>query len=315
MSEHTLITLDEQQVRHNLPWHRLLPAIEQALLRQSGGAPARLSYEMVSQGEAAGRLLVMPAWTGDTGIGMKTVTYWPENEARGLPSHGASYILMNARTAEVTAVLAAENMTMRRTAAVSVIAARRLMRADARRLLVVGAGPIAANLAEAHATAHDFQTIQVYARRRERAVALTDALARIGIEATVAQDLESAAGQADVISMATSATSPILKGEWVRPGTHVDLVGSFTPRMREADDELIRRAAAIWVDTDVAMAESGDLVQPIESGLIARSDIRGNLATLVSGGFDRKPDDITLFKAVGFALIDLAAAQCALAAT
>jgi Predicted ornithine cyclodeaminase, mu-crystallin homolog len=309
-----VITLDNDQVRKNLPWPRLVAAIAQALRDGSAGVPARSSFELADRdGSASGHLLIMPAWIGDEMIGMKTVTYWPDNPHSGLPSHCANYILMQARTGEILAVLEGEELTVRRTAAVSVIAAMRLMRGDVRRLLIVGAGPIAASLAEAYSAFHDFDSIDVYARRRDRAEALIADLAGKGLIAKVCDNLQAAVERADVISMATSAREPVLKGAWIAPGTHIDLVGSFTPQMRETDDELVRRADAIWIDTDVALSESGDLTQPMATGVLRASAVKGNLERLLGSGFTRRPEDITVFKAVGFGLTDLAAARCALA--
>ena len=307
-----LINLNNDHVRKSLPWSKLIAAIEEAVCLCVIQAPQRCSYRLASADGAAGNLLIMPAWQDDEVIGMKTVTVWPDNDARGLPSHGANYLVMAARTGELQAVLDGEELTSRRTAAISVIAAKRLMRADARRLLIVGAGPVAENIAEAFTAIYDFATVEIHARRPERAADVVRRLAGKGVEAAVCTDLQAGAGRADVISLATSAREAVLKGEWITAGTHIDMVGSFTPDMRETDDALISRATSIWVDTVAALDESGDLTQPLASGILDRSAVCGDLAALLASQSTRDAAAITVFKAVGFALPDLAAARCAL---
>jgi len=308
-----LIQLTNEQVREATPWPTLIAAIEDAVLANATGAPPRASFELVAEGSATGHLLLMPAWQGTSVIGVKTVMFRTDNPRFGLASHSANYILMDGRSGEVLAVLDGEALTARRTAAISIIAAKRLMRTDATRLLVIGAGPVARALASAYASFHAFDTIEIYARDADRAAAAVAELADDGVSATVCRDLPLSAGRADVISMATSARAPVLKGAWLSDGTHVDLVGSFTPEMREVDDALIARAASVWVDTDVALGESGDLVHSLANGTLAPSVLGGSIHDLVTNPPHRSRDAITLFKAVGFALPDLAAAQCTLA--
>lgn len=312
-----MIYLDEHEVARSLTWPKLIAAVELAVAEGLIEAPPRLSYQLQTPATAVpGHLLIMPAWAGDSVIGIKTVTFWRDNAAHSKPSHGASYLLLNARTAEVLAVLDGGELTARRTAAVSIIAAKRLMRPDARRLLVVGTGPIARTLVAAHAATHDFETVEIYGRNPRRAAAAAAGVVALGAGAAhchASEDLEQSVRQADLIVSATSAESPVIHGEWVSPGTHVDLVGSFTPTMRESDDVLFRRAQAVWVDTRVAIAESGDLVQPLASGALSMHVIQGDLRVLVGSQGRRRERscDITIFKAVGFAIPDLAAARTA----
>lgn len=309
-----MIQLNNNQVRNGLPWPKLVAAIETALLADGIGTPPRAQFELAAEGSETGHLLIMPAWQGAATIGVKMVVYRPDNARYGLESHIANYILMDGRSGEMKAVLDGEELTARRTAAVSVIAAKRLMRADARRLLVVGAGPVARNLASAYAAFHDFDTIEVFARNRGRAQDLICTLAEQGITASIADDLAGSAQRADVISMATSARAPVLLGDWIAPGTHIDLVGSFTPDMRETDDAVMAKASSVWVDTDNALRESGDLVHPLADGVLDAATLKGDLHALVVNPPRRGNDEVTVFKAVGFALPDLAAARCALEA-
>lgn len=303
-----MIHLNEEAVRASLPWRELSQAIERLVIEDAVTAPRRLSYELppVVGGAVPGHLLVMPAWRGGTVIGIKSVTVRPDNGERGERSHGASYLLIDGRSGEPMAVLDGSELTERRTAAASALAASRLARPDSRRLLVIGTGPVALNLALAHAALRDLASVEIFGRDPAKAAAVVERLAAEGVPAAVCGDLRGSAETADIISMATSARTPILFGAWIRPGVHVDLVGSFRPDMREVDDALIERADSVWVDTMVAAQESGDL---------ARASVAGDLRELLTRVAEpRDPAHITVFKSVGFATLDLAAAETALAA-
>lgn len=306
-----MIHLDDEAVADSLPWPALIDAIERAV---AGGADAAPRQNLVLTGADGeqGRLLVMPAWQGDETIGVKLVTYWGGNGERGLPTHGASYVLLDARSGHVRAVMAAEALTHRRTAALSVIAARHLLRAGARRLLIIGTGPVAEQLVRAHAASGRFTSIDLFGRSDDRARALVQRLSAAGIACHVVSDLEDAVGGADMIASATSATAPFLRGEWLAPDAHVDLFGSFTPAMREGDDRLMARAAEIWVDAEGAIEDSGDLIGPLANGAIDRSVIRGDLSDLLKRG-RAATGGISVFKSVGIAVADLAAAQLVMA--
>ncbi|HEX7943242.1 MAG TPA: hypothetical protein VF495_01175, partial [Phenylobacterium sp.] len=312
-----MIHLTDEAVRASLPWPALAQAIERLVIEDAVTAPRRLTYELppAPGGCAPGHLLVMPAWLGGALIGIKTVTFRRDNGEQGERSHGASYLLIDGRTGDTVAVLDGRALTERRTAAVSALAAGRLAGPAASRLLVIGTGPVARNLALAHAASRMLTQVEVYGRDPEKAAAMVGCLRREGVAAQVSRDLAASAGAADIISMATSAKAPILRGAWIQPGTHIDLVGSFTPDMREVDDDLMGRADLIWVDTMVALEESGDLVTPLAQGVIGPGAIAGDLrGLLMTPVLTRAADHVTVFKSVGFATPDLAAAQAALAA-
>jgi ornithine cyclodeaminase len=305
-----VIQLDDDAVASNLPWPALVEAIECAL-RGRVRAAVRGSHMLNAADGEEGRFLVMPAWEDDEAIGIKLVTYWRDNVRRGTPTHGASYILLDARSGHVRAVMAAEALTHRRTAALSVIAARRLLRPNARRLLVIGTGPVAEHLVIAHHANGCFDKIEVFGRSAERSRALTQRLGKANIQCSVAPNLESAVRGAQMIASATSANLPFLKGEWLAPGTHVGLFGSFTPTMRESDDALMGNAAEIWVDALSAIDDAGDLVAPIANDTITRASICGDLQSLLERG-PSTGEGITVFKSVGTGVADFAAAQLAL---
>ncbi|MCW4460898.1 hypothetical protein OK349_04210 [Sphingomonas sp. BT-65] len=302
-----MIQLTDQQVRAALDWRALAARIEDMVARDEVDCAPRAAYDL----PGSGTLLLMPAWRDSSVIGLKTVTVWPDNHLFNQASHSATYMLMDARSGVLLAVMEAHELTVRRTAAVSAIATRRLMRPDARQLLVIGTGPVAAALIDAYAALLPFDRVQLYGRDPAKAAALAAAARDRGLACEAVADLETAARAADVISMATSAQAPLLRGDWLRHGTHVDLVGSFTPAMREADDRVMARAT-VWVDTLAAFDACGDLLDPIASGALDRDRLGGTLRDLIVRPPARPDEAITVFKAVGYAVPDFAAAQCAL---
>lgn len=275
-------------------------------------APVRHHHTIARPGSDA-TLLLMPAWTAaaDGFLGCKLVTVFPDNAERDRHSLYGLYLLLSGETGEPLAMLEGRALTAWRTASASALAARYLARADASHLLMVGAGALARHLVRAHAAVRPIETVALWNRTRGGAEQLASALADTRLAISVVDDLEAAVRAADVISCATLSNTPLVHGAWLRNGAHVDLVGGFTPAMREADDEAIRRAR-IYVDTRAgALGEAGDIVDPIARGIIAASDIAGDLFDLchdrVSGR--TTPGEITLFKSVGSAIEDLAAAM------
>ena len=303
-------TIDAAAIRLATPWPALMEAIAETLADPEAAAPERHVHPLPLAGGSEGSLLVMPAWRAGDVIGVKAVTYFPTNTGTGAPTINAGYLLFDGGSGRLVATLDGDELTVRRTAAVSALAARYLARPDAGRLLVVGTGQLAPALALAHARGRDLEALEVWGRSAGRAQAVVDVLAREGVDATVAGDLDAAVGRADLISCVTGATEPLVAGRLVRPGAHLDLVGSFRPDMREADDETVRRAD-VFVDTGPGAARSGDLSQPLAEGVIGEGSILADLADLVTGrhpGRERS-EQITLFKSAGFALADLAAAR------
>jgi ornithine cyclodeaminase len=276
-------------------------------------APHRHHHPIERAGEPQATHLLMPAWTESASraglwLGVKAVNVFPGNSARGLPAVMGLYVLMSGRTGETLAALDGTRLTHWRTAAASALAARFLVPADARRLLIVGAGALAPYLARAHASVRPYASITVWNHRPEGAQRLAAALADAGFPARAADDLEAAVSEADVISCATLATAPLIQGRWLGDGQHLDLVGAFTPAMREADDEALRRAQ-IYVDTDAALTEGGDVAVGVAAGVIDRSAVIADLPALCRGAPGRRTvGEITLFKSVGASVEDLAAA-------
>jgi alanine dehydrogenase len=308
-----VITSDD--IARVLTYKALIAALQHAF-QGAIDAPVRHHHE-IPQSDANATLLLMPAWTcgsdrvGEQFLGCKVVTVFPANSARGHPSLHGSYLLMSGVTGEPLAILDGRTLTAWRTAAASALAATFLAREDACHLVMLGAGAVAPHLIRAHAAARPITRVTLWNRNRSRAEELAVRFAHDELDIVVTDDLARAVQTADVISCATLAREPLVRGEWLKPGTHVDLVGAFTPTMREADDDVVRRAS-IFVDTRAgACEEAGDIVIPLQRGVIKDRDIRGDLFDLcqnrVSGRNSRT--EVTLFKSVGSAIEDLAAAM------
>lgn len=300
--------LSREETIAALPFDGLIAAIDEGF-RQEVVSPLRHHHAMANEGRSDDTLLLMPAWqTGGWG-GIKLVNVHPANGELGIPAISSTYVLFDRKTGEHRLILDGGELTARRTAAASALAAKRLARPNASRLLVVGAGRVGSNIPHAYKAAFPIEEVEVWSRTLESAQSLAGRLSEAGIPARSVNDLEAAVSRADIVSCATLATQPFLKGEWLKPGQHVDLIGSFTPGMREADDEALRRAS-IFIDTEHAKVESGEIRTPLESGVISDADIRGTLIELCRS--DSRPhasdDEITLFKGVGTAIEDLSAA-------
>jgi len=275
--------------------------------------PVRHHHE-IEQEAAPATLLLMPAWTAPgvapAFLGTKVVTVFPDNAAHSLPSVMGTYLLMDGATGAPLAALDGARLTLWRTAAASALASRMLERPDCKRMLMVGAGALSPFLVKAHRSVRDFEDIAIWARRPEAAEALVVQLGKDGIEARVADSLESEARQADLISCATLSREPLIEGRWLKRTAHLDLVGAFNLAMREADDEALQRAH-VFVDTAAALHEGGDVAVAIKNGAYTAEQVSGTLAGLCRGDYDTaaERDDVTVFKSVGTALEDLAAAM------
>jgi alanine dehydrogenase len=298
-----------------------------ALFRAGCEMPVRHHHSIAQPtgpGSADAMLLLMPAWTRgpESHLGIKVVTVFPDNGRRSLPSIYGQYLLLDGTTGQTVAMLDGTMLTKRRTACASGLASRYLSRPDARRLVMIGTGALAPQLIRVHAKVRPIEEVAIWGRRpdqaatlaRELSASLPQALARpIAVRAVA--DRRQAVGEADIISCATLSSTPLVEGAWLRAGQHVDLVGAYTPKMRESDDEAVRRAR-VYVDTRAgALKEGGDIVQPLANGTIAETDVIADLYELSRaqrpGRAVGDATSITLFKSVGAALEDLAAAELA----
>jgi len=218
---------------------------------------------------------------------------------------------MSGETGEPLAVMDGTTLTAWRTACASALAASYLAREDAAHLVMIGAGALAPHLVRAHASVRPIRRVTLWNRTRKRAVQTAFGLSVGGLEVEVSDDLEAAVRDADIVSCATLSATPIVRGKWLKKGAHVDLVGAYTPKMRESDDDAIRKSR-VYVDTRAgALKEGGDIVQPMKSGILKKDGVRGDLFELCRGKAKgrTRPSEITLFKSVGTAIEDLAAAM------
>lgn len=259
-------------------------------------------------GRDGGQLLNRAAWIEGLGFVIKGDSVFPGNAQAGMPSVQGAVLLYDHRSGAVRAVIESRLVTQYKTVADSVLGAQCLARPDSRHLVIIGAGVVASTLARAyHAIFPGLERISIWSRRPEQARTLAATLGHLETEVTAVADLPDAVGAADIVSAATMARQPVLRGEWVRPGTHVDLIGAFTPEMREADDSLIA-ASLVYVDyVDTVVDRIGELMQPIRSGVITRDHVRGDLYDLVAapGSSRQSAKQITLFKNGGGAHLDL----------
>ncbi len=290
------------------------PALIDALAAGFAGdiaAPTRHHHAMARAGGDA-TLLLMPAWTpgDDARLGVKIVTVFPENGAKSLATVIGTYLLMDGTSGVPLAAMDGTRLTLWRTAAASALAARHLAAPDASRLVMVGAGALAPFLIRAHMSVRPIRHVTLWNHRPDKAEALAGELAAQGLPVTSTGDLESATREADIVSCATLSRAALVRGEWLKDGAHLDLVGAFAPGMREVDDDALRRAA-IFIDTKAAITEGGDVEGAIRSRAISAATVRADLRALVTGGHPGRssPTQVTLFKSVGAALEDLVAAD------
>ena len=304
--------LSANDLDERLDFPSLIDALAQAF---AGGfvAPARHHHVIERGAGKTATHILMPAWTAASNgphafLGSKIVSVFPANAERGLPAVHGLYVLQSGETGEMLAAIDGTRLTLWRTAAASALAARSLARKDARTLLLVGSGAMAPFLARAHYAVRPIERIAIWNHRKGGAERLAAMLAGEGFKTKVAENLEAEAGEADVISCATLSPAPLIRGQWLRAGQHVDIVGAFNFQTREVDDETLRRAR-IFIDTPAALTEGGDVASALKSGSIDRSAIVADLAGLCAGAPGRRnPQEITLFKSIGAAIEDLAAA-------
>lgn len=300
-----IITAEE--VSASLAWPALVERLA-TTFREGVESPPRHHHAMHRpDGEAT--MLLMPAWERAGYIGVKMVNVFPQNADHGLPAIAGVYLLSEGDHGRPLACIDGSELTRRRTAAASALAARELAREDASTLLVVGTGKLAPMVIEAHASVRPITRVRVWGRNTEKAERLAADYAD-RFDSAAVTDLEAATGEADIVSCVTLSTAPLILGDWLAPGTHLDLVGAFRPTMRETDARCLARSE-VFVDTYAgARGEAGDILQAVDEGSFAFDDIRGELAELMR---DEQPgrsssDAITLFKSVGASLEDLAAA-------
>lgn len=299
--------ISAEEVAASLPWTALVERLA-TTFREGVESPPRHHHAMHRpDGEAT--MLLMPAWEQAGYIGVKMVNVFPQNAAHGVPAIAGVYLLSEGVHGRPLACIDGSELTRRRTAAASALAARELARDDAATLLVVGTGKLAPMVIEAHAAVRPIKRVRIWGRHPEKAEALAADYAD-RFDTAAVTDLEAASREADLISCVTLSSEPLIHGDWLSPGTHLDLIGAFRPTMRETDAECLARSE-VFVDTYAgAKGEAGDILQAIDEGDFVFEAIRAELAELLRGEKPGRssPEAITLFKSVGASLEDLAAA-------
>src|SRR5213594_3200957 len=292
-----IVVLDEPAVQQQLRYQDLIPAIAQALAALSSGRVVQPVRTVLPVAPHHGFFAVMPAYADGGALGAKLVTFYPKNV--GIHTHHAVIVMFKAETGEPLAVMDGRLITEMRTAAASAVATQRLARSDAAVLGILGSGVQAKSHLEALRHVRSFREVRVWSPRNAPAFA-----ERHGVKAV--PSAADAVRGADVVVVAASSTTPILQGRWLSPGTHVNAIGATRPDWRELDDDLVT-TARIFVDSrEAALRESGDVIA-------ARSEVT-EIGAVVAGVDPgrRSAEEITLFKSVGVAVEDLAAAALVL---
>ncbi|EEA96367.1 ornithine cyclodeaminase family protein [Pseudovibrio sp. JE062] len=305
-----MLQLSDTQTKNALPFQPLVEALR-IMFREGCEMPVRHHHTMGVPDKADATLLLMPAWQSGAYFGVKLASVFPSNADLGIPAVSATYLLSDGTTGAPLALVDGGELTARRTAAASALAADYLARKDAKTLTMVGTGRLSANLIEAHCATRQITTVYLWGRNFEKAQQNARELSvTLGLNVIAEQSLQKAVGQADIVSVATLSNAPLVKGEWLPEGCHLDLVGGFTPNMREADDIAITRSR-VFVDTRAgAMKEAGDLTIPLANGTLKPEDVVADLYNLTRGENPGRTSnqEITFFKSVGAALEDLAGA-------
>lgn len=300
--------IESQTIYDLLPYENFIPFLEEAFTREHT-VPQRMHNQFGNGVEdTPSTLLLMPAWQDGKYLGVKIVTVSPHNSQFDLPSIQGVYQLFDAKTGSPLASFDASAITARRTAAKSAVASSFLAREDSETLLMVGTGTLSTELIQAHSTVHPIKEVIIWEHTRGKGEKVVERLPDTDQKFHITNDLSEAVPEADIISVATLSADPLIRGEWLQKGQHVDTVGAYRTDMREVDDEVLRRSR-LYIDHDGAWEETGDLVIPMENGVISKNEIEATLFGLCNGDGDgrKTEDEITFFKSTGHALEDLSA--------
>lgn len=301
--------IPKDEVARLAPYPALIDALAKGL-REPIESPPRSHF---NPNHDASAVLIMPAWKPKVIMGTKIVSIWPENNAKGKSAVSAIYVLTSCEDGTPLAVIDGTELTLRRTAAAAALAARKLARPNSKRLAVLGTGALSAHMAMAHHSQFDLSETIVWGRQLDKAQAVVDELAKLGIAARASIDLQSTLASTDIVAAVTTATQPFIRTEWVMPGTHLGLIGAFTADMAEAQPQLLSKVSLFADTREGVLQKGGEVLQALRAGLIAEADVRAELAELVApeapATWRSSGQDITVFKAVGFAALDLIAAE------
>ena len=301
---------DKKNVASSLQYEILIEVLRKAFTSKIS-APERVQHTIEDKNGSDATLLMMPAWKIGKHIGIKIVSVFPENTIQNMSAVHANYFLMDANDGSPIAVMDGTELTLRRTACASALAADYLVNKNADTLLIIGTGNLAPHLIKAHCEVRDYSKILIWGRNKVKAEKMARSLDIMDKEIMVMNDLKEALNIADVISCATLSKRPLIVGDWIKPGQHFDLVGAFTPEMAEVDSQTIAMSKVVVDTYEGALSESGELITALKEGYIKNKHILSDLRELILGekNIRNHSNDITLFKSVGTALEDLAAAE------
>ncbi|GGF71447.1 ornithine cyclodeaminase family protein [Wenyingzhuangia marina] len=306
-----IIQIDNLFIEENTVFTELIEVIKKNFAENKLMVPKRHHHDFPNpKMNSDSTLLLMPAWNPSETAGVKIITVSPENSQFDLPSIQGTYIYLDATKGTIKAIIEAKSLTAKRTAAASALASSYLSRKDASSLLMIGTGALSINLIKAHASVRKLKKVFVWGRNYNKALAICKQLENEDFTITPIKTIEEKIGDVDIISSATLSKTPLILGKHLRKGQHVDLVGAYKKDMREADDETISKSN-VYVDTYDGLNESGDIAIPLKTGVLREEEIKANLFELTSGkkGGRMDTDELTVFKSVGHALEDLAAAN------
>jgi ornithine cyclodeaminase len=299
---------DSSAVKNALPYPQLIEALARGL-QLPIQAPPRSFF---APNDDASCVLIMPAWKAKEVFGVKLVSVWPSNKDIGSPTVSAVYVLLSCENGMPLAVIDGTELTLRRTAAAAALAASILACKSSQTLAILGTGALSVPMVQAHASVMHFKNILIWGRQKNKALSVVAELKNLGIESTYSEDLSATLNQADVVAAATTATEPFIRSKWLKPGTHLGLIGAFTPQMAEAEPALMSKVQVFADNRSAVLEKGGEILQAIEQGIISPSSIEGELSELASAptrSWRNNDQAITVFKSVGFASLDLIAAE------
>lgn len=306
------VQISDDFINNNTDFPELISVLKDGFRYQKILVPQRHHYDFPNPEVGVdSTMLLMPAWNPGKEAGVKIATVSPENGRFDLPSIQGIYILMDALKGTVKAIFQAKGLTAKRTAAASALASSFLSRADSSSLLMIGTGELSANLIKAHASIRPIENVYVWGRNLVKAQAICNQLQNDCFNIQAVATIEEKISEVDIVSCATLSQTPLIFGKRLKTGQHIDLVGAYKKDMREADDETMSKAS-VYVDTlQGGLMESGDIVIPLQRGILKKEDIKGDLFGLCSDRAKGRthPKEITVFKSVGHALEDLIAAS------
>lgn len=303
--------IDDQFINENTQFRELISILKNSFNSSNVDVPLRHHHDFKNPKEGVdSTLLLMPAWNPSHEAGVKIVTVSPNNGKYDLPSIQGTYIYLDAHKGTVKAILAAKALTAKRTAATSALAASYLAKKDASSLLMVGTGALSTNLILAHASVRPIKTVYVWGRSIEKSQQICDELSNENFDIKAVETIEEVISEVDIISCATLSKIPLVLGKYLRNGQHIDLVGAYKKDMRESDDSTIEKSSVFLDHYQGGLKESGDIIIPLQNGIIDKTDIKADLFELCSNKKEGRTseNEITFFKSVGHALEDLAAA-------